>query len=405
MDGETLARVTDISRPLVAREHFSASLPPGALHFTAHGHHPRLDVTRHATLECWDDAARLQGAKWGKFFREVVPEAQGHIASVLGIAAPDRIAFAGATHEFVARLLTCFDPARPIRVLTSDCEFASFDRQLRRAMERGTIDATIVPVLPDADFEERFAQTAESGSFDLVFLSEVMFNRGYLVDGLAALCRRLKATGAEVVVDGYHAFMALPEDFAGAGEDCFYMAGAAKYAMAGEGACFMSLPRGCDLKPEDTGWFADFLNRGAVGAGPVRYSDDGWRFAGSVIDPAGLYRFNAAMRLLGGLGVSVADIHAHVRALQALFLRALAEIGHPVISTETLTVSEPTRRGNFIAFEHDDAAGLADRLATEGIKADARGRIIRFGFGCYHSGGDIVRMVDILHDLARNRLQ
>lgn len=402
MDGATLARVTDISRPLVGREHFTASLPPGALHFTAHGHHPRLDVTRHATLECWDDSARLQGAKWGKFFREVVPEAQAHIAGILGLAAPERISFAGSTHEFAARLLTSFDPGRPIRVLTSDCEFASFDRQLRRAMERGTIAATILPVQPNADFEERFAAAAEAASFDLVFLSEVMFNRGYLVKGLASLCRRLKATGAEVVIDGYHAFMALPEDFAGAGEDCFYMAGAAKYAMAGEGACFMSLPRDCALRPEDTGWFADFPNRGAVGDGPVAYPDDGWRFAGSVLDPAGLYRFNAAMRLLDGLGVTVDDIHAHVHTLQALFLRAVADIGHPVAAPANLTVDDPARRGNFVAFEHEKAAAFADRLAAEGVKADARGPIIRFGFGCYHSGGDVARLVDILHNLARN---
>ena len=180
------------------------------------------------------------------------------------------------------------------------------------------------------------------------------------------------------------------------------MAGAAKYAMAGEGACFMSLPRGCDLRPEDTGWFADFPNRGAVGDGPVVYPDDGWRFAGSVLDPAGLYRFNAAMRLLDGLGVTVDDIHDHVRALQALFLRAVADIGHPVAAPGNLTVDDPARRGNFIAFEHQDAAAFADRLAAEGGKADARGRIIRFGFGCYHSGGDVARLVDILHDLARN---
>ena len=65
-----------------------------------------------------------------------------------------------------------------------------------------------MPVLPGADFEERFAAAAEAASFDLVFLSEVMFNRGYLVKGLAALCRRLKATGAEVVVASLGGVMA-----------------------------------------------------------------------------------------------------------------------------------------------------------------------------------------------------
>jgi selenocysteine lyase/cysteine desulfurase len=268
---------------------------------------------------------------------------------------------------------------------------------MRRALERGRISAEIIPVDPQADFSERFACAAEAESFDLIFFSEVMFNRGYLVADLPGLCARLKATGAEVVVDGYHAFLAVPEDLSALSRDCFYMAGAAKYAMAGEGCTFLSVPEGCSLKPEDTGWFADFPNRGAVGDGPVAYSDDGWRFAGSVLDPLGLYRFNAAMRLLDGLGVTAADVHDHAHALQALFLRAIADMNHPVVNPANLTVGDPARRGNFLAFRHEDASALAARLAGDGVLADARGPIIRFGFGCYHSGGDVARLVDILH--------
>jgi kynureninase len=90
-------------------------------------------------------------------------------------------------------------------------------------------------------------------------------------------------------------------------------------------------------------------------------------------------------------------VHDHAHALQALFLRAIADMNHPVVNPANLTVGDPARRGNFLAFRHEDASALAARLAGDGVLADARGPIIRFGFGCYHSGGDVARLVDILH--------
>ena len=57
------------------------------LHCTAHSHHPWPDVTRAAQLAYWDDAARLTDRKWDKVFGEVLPEAQGHVARHLTLAA------------------------------------------------------------------------------------------------------------------------------------------------------------------------------------------------------------------------------------------------------------------------------------------------------------------------------
>ena len=46
------------------------------------------------------------------------------------------------------------------------------------------------------------------------------------------------------MIDGYHGFMALPTDFAAIAGRAFYLAGGYKYAMAGEGVCFMHCPPG-----------------------------------------------------------------------------------------------------------------------------------------------------------------
>ena len=55
-------------------------------------------------------------------------------------------------------------------------------------------------------------------------------------------------------------------------------------------------------------------------------------------------------------------------------------------------------RGNFLAFDHSGAPALCDALVKRGVRIDARGSIIRFGFGMYHSGGDVARLVDLLHE-------
>ncbi len=123
-----------------------------------------------------------------------------------------------------------------------------------------------------------------------------------------------------IVIDGYHGFMARPTDLSHLASRAFYMAGGYKYAMAGEGACFMHCPPGLAPRPRDTGWFAAFGNLSGVQAGKVAYSDDGWRFMGSTFDPSGLYRFNAVMRWLDDEGIVVGTIHDHALALQDRFL-------------------------------------------------------------------------------------
>src|SRR3546814_4193410 len=50
----------------------------------------------------------------------------------------------------------------------------------------------------------------------------------------------------------------------------FYLAGGYKYAMAGEGACFLHAPAGWGLRPRDTGWYAAFGALERSGGGVVR---------------------------------------------------------------------------------------------------------------------------------------
>ncbi|HEY2630245.1 MAG TPA: aminotransferase class V-fold PLP-dependent enzyme, partial [Usitatibacter sp.] len=303
--------------------HFSRyrAANPGRLHFAAHSHHPWPDATEAAHARYWADSAQLADRKWQRIFGEVLPAAQEHVARITGLSDARQVAFAPNTHEFVSRIYSCFDPAKPLRVLTSGAEFHSFRRQTRRLQESGRLQVEEIPPEPWATFPERFAAAARSGPRDLVWLSHVLFDSGFVVTGLEAICDAAPKE-ALVVIDGYHAFCALPVDLSRIHRRAFYVAGGYKYAMSGEGACWLAVPPGCELRPADTGWYASFDTLSVAPGATVPYSTDAFRFWGATFDASGLYRFNAAMDWLASTHTSVAKVHEHSRSLQEVFLAA-----------------------------------------------------------------------------------
>ena len=375
--------------------HFSRFLGtvPGRLHVAAHSHHPWPDVTFEAQQQSWLDAARLMDDKWDEIFGAVLPEAAGHIAGRLGFSDPAAIAFAPSTHALVMRLLSTLPgfgvsptSRSPVRILTTDAEFHSFARQAARLEEDGLAAVERVPAEPFASFPERFAAAAGRGGHDLVYWSHVFFNSGYVVPDLAGLVAAVPEPEPLVVIDGYHGFMAVPTDLAAVERRAFYLAGGYKYAMAGEGACFAHCPPGYAERPRDTGWFAGFAQLAEGSTGKVTYAPGGGRLLGGTFDPTGVYRLNAVQRWLDGLGLTVADIHAHVQALQARFLAAGP---HP----ELLPGPEAGERGHFLTFRLPDAAAVHAALHAAGVIADYRDDRLRIGFGLYHGDADIDELV------------
>lgn len=379
------------------RSHFARFLgsDPQRLHFAAHSHHPWPDVTRAAQLAAWDDAARLIDEKWAHVLGPILDEARDHIARQLGLADPAAIAVAPNTHDFLRRILSCLPADRPLWIVTTDGEFHSFARQIARLEEDGRVRVERVPQLPHATFAERFAAAAR-GDRDLVWLSQVFFDSGFAVGGLEAIAEA--AGEAFLVVDGYHGFMARPTDLSRFERRAFYIAGGYKYAMAGEGICFMYCPPGWGPRPRDTGWYAAFGDLTQRQPGQVPYAADGWRFMGATFDPSGLYRFNAVMRWLGDVGLSVAAIHAHATSLQRRFVMGLAA-GAPLRPDQLVVPLEQPARGNFLTFDLPDAAAVHARLTALKVVTDVRGTRLRVGFGVYQTEAEVDALLDRLDRL------
>ncbi|HET8726587.1 MAG TPA: aminotransferase class V-fold PLP-dependent enzyme [Alphaproteobacteria bacterium] len=376
------------------KPHFSRFIgaAPGRIHLAAHSHHYWPDVTFEAQQQAWLDAARMADGKWEHIFGTVWPKAQGHVARVLNLSDPATVVFAPSTHDFVLRLLSCLPPGRPPRVLTTDSEFHSFSRQMARLEEDGLAVVERVPARPFPTFAERFADAARGGH-DLVFLSQVFFNSGYAVPDLGAIAAAVP-DDALVAVDGYHGFLAVPTDLRALEDRLFYIAGGYKYAMTGEGACFMHVPARYGARPRNTGWYAAFGALASKQEG-VPYAPGGARFMGSTFDQTALYRFNAVMDWLFGLGIGPAEILAHTRALQERFVAALGERpGMPLSADQLLVPLEEANRGQFLTFETPLAGEFQERMRRADLITDHRGDRLRFGFALYHDAEDIAAAVD-----------
>jgi selenocysteine lyase/cysteine desulfurase len=378
---------------------FSLSLnaDPHRLHFAAHSHHLWPDASFEGQQQCWRDAAELADSKWDKIMGEVWPEAQGHVARELGTAAPECIVFAPNTHALLVSLAAAAPRAGKLRILTSGGEFHSARRQFARWAEAGEIVLTEVAPEPFDTLAERFLSAAQAGNHDLIFISQLLFGSGRLftpVEELAALGR---PEGPWVAIDGYHAFMAVPQPFsATAAASAFYLGGGYKYAMAGEGCAFMHAPSGFGARPPITGWYAEFEDL-ALPQGMVGYAPDAARFLGATFDPSGLYRFNAVQRMLIEHGIDTRRATAHVAALQERFLAGIT--GCPLDQAALLNPPGQSGQARFLAFRDARSSDWSQQLKRRNCVTDVRGDVLRIGFGLYHDEQDVTRLTAMVRAL------
>lgn len=364
---------------------------PERLHFAAHSHHPWPDVTYDAHQRAWDDAANMMDDKWRHVLGSVFQATREKVAGLIEVDDPETLTFAPNTHEFVVRIFSCLEP--PVRILTTDAEFHSFNRQSRRWEEEGLAIVDRVPAEPFESFAERFTDEARPGVHDWIFISEVFFDSGFVVPGLDRIVSAVSEQRAFIVIDGYHAFMARPVSIRSIQDRVFYVAGGYKYAMAGEGACFLHAPPGFGARPVNTGWYAGFGQLESGVSGQVSFGSDASRFAGATFDPSGVYRLNAALAWLATEGVGPAEISKHAQELQRYFIETarlpgdlVPEIGH--------------ERGNFLTYRTARAGDIYRRLHERDVITDYRGDRLRIGFGIYQDSDDVERLADVLFDIA-----
>jgi len=364
----------------------SLDAAPERLHVAAHSHHLWPDASFDGHYQAWDDAARFADRKWDRIMGEVWPAAQAEVAAELRLFDPSTIVFGPNTHELIVRIVSALEA--PVRVLASDGEFHSFRRQSARWEEAGAMTVKRIAAEPFETFAERFLAAARSGDHDLIFVSQVMFNSGLVLDDLTPLAELARPEGPWVVIDGYHGFMAVETDLSPIADQIFYTAGGYKYAMAGEGVAFLHAPPGFGSRPVNTGWYAEFDDL-SLPPGSIGYAPGAMRFMGSTFDASGLYRFLAVRRLLASEGLGTATISGHVARLQALLLDAIA--GTALGEAELLNPIGDGPHARFLAFRSPHAQRWQAELKARDVITDVRGDVLRIGLGLYNDEADVAR--------------
>ena len=361
----------------------------GTQHFACHSHYYWPDVSREAMLEYWDDSSKYVDDKWTYFFKEKIPALQKYIAADFCLSRPEQIVFASHTHEFVMRLLSCLDWSKKNTILTTDSEFYSFKRQADRMNEMDNFEVVFTELLPFDSFEERFIDEIKRCNPDMVFISQVFYNSGIQLRSIDNIVKAVDNPQCLILIDGYHAFRAIPTDLSAVEDRIFYTAGSYKYAMGGEGCCFLYVPPDNKLRPFYTGWFAEFSTLSDQKTNEVLYPEDGSRFAGATTDFSSLYRLLSVYRLFEKEGLTLEMIHAYIRKMQSAFLEEVDKYGHPLINRKNLLYDDLDKHGHFYTFRLPDAATverMAKLLRDFGIITDHRGDRLRFGFALYHKG-------------------
>lgn len=361
------------------------------IHLAAHSHHFWPDISLEGHTQYWIDSSKYSDQKWKYFLGEKLQHTQKIISQILSFDRPADIAFAPNTHELLFRLFSCFfGQQSPVQVLTSDSEFHSFARQLQ-ALELASMAKATRLNPRQKDFEQAFLNAAAQADF--IFISQVFFNTGLaLSQKFMEKLVQVAPAQAIICIDGYHGFCAIPTNLLSIGDRIFYLAGGYKYAQAGEGMCFMTVPRNCQLRPVYTGWFANYAGL-ETGPQSVGYMDNGMRFWGSTQDMSAHYRFTAVWTQFTENGISVEAIDRYVKALQKLFIQNFSGSKH-LISTDVSKI------GHFLTLEFSSSQNCQKAhayLQGHNILTDYRGNFLRFGFGPYITETQVHQAVETLN--------
>lgn len=369
-----------IPDPAVLARHYSRFRVAERILLTGHSHQAWPDAGFAGQQRAWLDAAALIGDKWPRNLEEAQRVREG-FARLLGDR-PGNIALGQNTHELVIRWISALPIRQRPRVVTSDSEFRSLSRQLRRLAEEG-LELVVVPARPVETLAERLAGALDARTA-AAMVSSVLYDTAEVVPHLGHLAARCAQMGAELLVDAYHHLNVVPFDVAGMGlEHAFVTGGGYKYCQLGEGNCFLRVPPDCRMRPVITGWYAelerlDSADRPEGAAESVGYETGAGAFAGATYDPTSHYRAAAVFAFHREQGLDATTVHQVNRRQVALLKEAFErlDLDPRVARIDALPADA---RGGFLAIHTPHAAAAATELRKQDVSVDARGTILRAG--------------------------
>ncbi|WP_138430548.1 aminotransferase class V-fold PLP-dependent enzyme [Fodinibius saliphilus] len=363
--------------------------------FTGHSHQAWPDIALEGLKESFTTAASQVDNKWDPAF-EKAEILRNYLRKYYDD--PDGLySLAENTHLLLVAWLSSFDLKNKPKVITTTGEFHSMFRQLHRLKEEGL---EVIKVDPYEDIVSHIIEQIDD-QVSAIMLSRVYFKSGLVNQHISEIAALARSKGIPLLIDDYHGTNVIPLSITEENlEDCYLLIGGYKYLQWGEGNCFLRFPKGCELRPAITGWFASFSTLDEPrNDEPVHYDDGNQRFASGTYDPASQFRAAKVVEFFEKQGLT-ADLlrqqyQRQVGLLRTLFLEQ--DFDPEII---TLYHNRPLKEnGGFLALRSPYARTIRAKLMEQDVFTDARGDIIRFGAAPYITSEQINQAIGKLADV------
>lgn len=373
--------------------HFDVS---NRLLFTGHSHQAWPDVAKEGLQESFEVAATDVDNKWEAAF-EKVDILRRYLRNFY--EDPDGMYCLGQnTHQLLVSWLSSFDLQNKPKIITTDSEFHSMSRQLKRLKEEGL---EVVTVDGHADDIVKQIERQIDDQVSAVMLSRVYFNSGIVNQHITEIAELSRSHDIPLLIDDYHGTNVVPLSISDENlTDCYVLIGGYKYLQWGEGNCFLRYPSDCDLRPAITGWFASFSELDKTKEHRVSYADDHQRFASGTFDSSSQFRAAKVVEFFENMELTSEVLYRQyqqqIKLLQKTFL-------DKDFDTEVIQLAhrQPVENiGGFLALQSPFARTIRAKLMEKGVFTDARGDILRFGVAPYITSQQITKAMDELKRVA-----
>lgn len=364
---------------------------------SGHSHQAWPDRAEIGFRQAFDDTAAHLDEKWGRAFERADRVRAGYAR--LMDTDPGTISLGASTHDLVVKWLSALPLRERPLIVTTDSEFHSARRQLKRLEEEG-LEIRQVAADPPESVGERLAKAVDD-RVAAVMVSTVFFNTGEIAGGLDEVARACEKNGVALLLDTYHQLNVVPFSLRQQGlESAFVTGGGYKYCQLGEGNAFLRSRAGCEFRPAITGWFAEFGEISSANPNLVSYGPLNIRFAGATYDPTSHYRAAEVFDFFSEQQLTP-DLLREVSQHQIELLRS--EVDGLDLPAEILTRRDtPLEQiGGFLALQSPHAGEIQQELARRGILTDSRRNTLRLGPAPYLSDDQIRQGVAGLGEVVR----
>ena len=373
--------------------HFNVS---ERLLFTGHSHQAWPDVAMDGQVEAFDAAAKSVDEKWGSAFAKA-DVLRGYLREWYDD--PHGLyCLAENTHILLVSWLSAVLSDKEHlknkpKIITTDGEFHSMYRQLKRLQEEG-VEVEMLPVEPLDTFAQRLADSADNNTA-AIMLSRVFFESSLIHPQLPQVADIGREREIPVLIDDYHGTNNAQLSIRDEGlEDCYLVTGGYKYLQWGEGNCFLRFPKECQLRPVITGWYASFstLDKPRTNAATV-FDAGEQRFSTATYDPTSQFRAAKVVEFFREQQLDKTTIRQQYLAQLSHLRQLFVDVNFNPDQIRLAHQQPLENNGGFLALHSPHAEQLRQSLLDSGVLTDSRGEILRFGVAPYINAAQIEQAI------------